>query len=100
MTDNIKKRFEGALERFDESTKNLKEVVETSKSVDLGIDESKLESLLNIVDQRINKVATDIRNEMAEERKLIIKHEKKSLMINIAIMVVAVIAFVFNKVLG
>jgi hypothetical protein len=100
MTENIKKRFEGALERFDESTKNLKEVVETSKNVDLGLDEAKLERLLDIVDQRINKVATDIRNEMAEERKLIIKHEKKSLMINIAIMVVAVIAFVFNKVLG
>jgi hypothetical protein len=100
MTENIKKRFEGALERFDESTKNLKEVVETSKDVDLGLDDAKLESLLDIVDQRINKVATDIRNEMAEERKLIIKHEKKSLMINIAIMVVAVIAFVFNKVLG
>ena len=100
MTENIKKRFEGALESFDESTKNLKEVVETSKNVDLGLDEAKLESLLDIVDQRINKVATDIRNEMAEERKLIIKHEKKSLMINIAIMVVAVIAFVFNKVLG
>ncbi|MGI9877892.1 hypothetical protein ACKVMW_20040 [Vibrio chagasii] len=100
MTENIKKRFEGALERFDESTKNLKEVVETSKNVDLGLDEAKLESLLDIVDQRINKVATDIRNEMAEERKLIIKHEKKSLMINIAIMVVAVIAFIFNKVLG
>lgn len=100
MTENIKKRFEGALELFDESTKNLKEVVETSKNVDLGLDEAKLESLLDIVDQRINKVATDIRNEMAEERKLIIKHEKKSLMINIAIMVVAVIAFIFNKVLG
>ena len=100
MTENIKKRFEGALERFDESTKNLKEVVETSKNVDLGLDEAKLESLLDIVDQRINKVATDIRNEMAEERKLIIKHEKKSLMMNIAIMVVAVIAFIFNKVLG
>lgn len=100
MTENIKKRFEGALERFDESTKNVKEVVETSKNVDLGLDEAKLESLLDIVDQRINKVAADIRNEMAEERKLIIKHEKKSLMINIAIMVVAVIAFIFNKVLG
>jgi hypothetical protein len=37
---------------------------------------------------------------MAEERKLIIKHEKKSLMINIGIAVMAVVAFVFNRVLG
>lgn len=100
MFENIDKHFESALERFDESAKTAKEVAETTKSIDLGIDEEKLTGLLDLVDQRINKVATDIRNEMAEERKLIIKHEKKSLMINIGIAVMAVVAFVFNRVLG
>ena len=100
MLENIEKYFENALERFDESAKRAKEVVEKSKSIDLSIDEEKLAVLLDLVDQRINKVATDIRHEMAEERKLIIKHEKKSLMINIGIAVVAVVAFVFNRMLG
>lgn len=100
MIENIEKHFENALERIDESTKTAKEVVKSSKSIDLGIDEKKLAGLLGLVDQRINKVATDIRNEMAEERKLIIKHEKKSLMINIGIAVMAVVAFVFNRILG
>ena len=100
MIENIEKHFENALERIDESTKTAKEVVKSSKSIDLGIDEEKLAGLLDLVDQRINKVATDIRNEMAEERKLIIKHEKKSLMINIGIAVMAVVAFVFNRILG
>lgn len=100
MFENIDKHFESALDRFDESAKVAKKVAETTKSVDLGIDEEKLAGLLDLVDQRINKVATDIRNEMAEERKLIIKHEKKSLMINIGIAIMAVVAFVFNRVLG
>jgi hypothetical protein len=100
MIENIEKRFENALGHFDVSAKAAKEVVESSKSIDIGIDEEKLAGLLDLVDQRINKVATDIRNEMAEERKLIIKHEKKSLMINIGIAVMAVVAFVFNRVLG
>jgi hypothetical protein len=100
MLENIEKRFENALERFDESAKAAKEVAETTKSIDLGIDEEKLAGLLDLVDQRINKVATDIRYEMAEERKLIIKHEKKSLMINIGIAVMAIVAFVFNRILG
>ncbi|MDD9173978.1 hypothetical protein ERW49_10270 [Aliivibrio finisterrensis] len=100
MIENIEKQFESALERFGESAKTAKEVVESSKSIDLGIDEEKLAGLLDLVDQRINKVATDIRNEMAEERKLIIKHEKKSLMINIGIATMAVVAFIFNRMLG
>jgi hypothetical protein len=100
MLENIEKQFHNALERFDESAKTAKEVVDTSKSIELGIDEEKLAGLLDLVDQRINKVATDIRHEMAEERKLIIKHEKKSLMINIGIAVMAVVAFFFNRVLG
>ncbi|MUK42316.1 hypothetical protein [Aliivibrio fischeri] len=100
MIENIEKQFENALERFDESAKTAKEVVESSKSIDLGLDEEKLAGLLDLVDQRINKVATDIRSEMAEERKLIIKHEKKSLMINIGIATMAVVAFIFNKILS
>ncbi|MUJ29073.1 hypothetical protein GNP79_05645 [Aliivibrio fischeri] len=100
MIENIEKQFENALERFDESAKTAKEVVESSKSIDLGLDEGKLAGLLDLVDQRINKVATDIRSEMAEERKLIIKHEKKSLMINIGIATMAVVAFIFNKILS
>ncbi|MGF1755999.1 hypothetical protein L4C33_20715 [Vibrio makurazakiensis] len=100
MFENIDKHFESALERFDGSAKAAKKVAETTKSVDLGIDEEKLAGLLDLVDQRINKVATDIRNEMAEERKLIVKHEKKSLIINIGIAIMAVVAFVFNRLLG
>ncbi|MUL16454.1 hypothetical protein [Aliivibrio fischeri] len=100
MIENIEKQFENALERFDESAKTAKEVVESPKSIDLGLDEEKLAGLLDLVDQRINKVATDIRSEMAEERKLIIKHEKKSLMINIGIAAMAVVAFIFNKILS
>ncbi|MCE4934596.1 hypothetical protein [Aliivibrio fischeri] len=100
MIENIEKQFENALKRFDESAKTAKEVVESSKSIDLGLDEEKLAGLLDLVDQRINKVATDIRSEMAEERKLIIKHEKKSLMINIGIAAMAVVAFIFNKILS
>ncbi|MGN2616956.1 hypothetical protein [Aliivibrio fischeri] len=100
MIENIEKQFENALERFDESAKTAKEVVESSKSIDLGLDEEKLAGLLDLVDQRINRVATDIRSEMAEERKLIIKHEKKSLMINIGIATMAVVAFIFNKILS
>jgi hypothetical protein len=100
MIENIEKHFENALDRFDESAKSAKEVVEKSKNIELGIDEEKLAGLLDLVDQRINKVATDIRNEMAEERKLIIRHEKKSLMINIGIATMAVVAFVFNRILG
>ncbi|MUJ38264.1 hypothetical protein [Aliivibrio fischeri] len=100
MLENIEKQFENALERFDESAKTAKEVVESSKSIDLGLDEEKLAGLLDLVDQRINKVATDIRSEMAEERKLIIRHEKKSLMINIGIATMVVVAFIFNRILG
>jgi len=100
MMNNVGKRFESALERFDESAKAAKEVVESSKNIELGIDEEKLAGLLDLVDKRINKVATDIRHEMAEERKLIIKHEKKSLMINIGIVVMAIVAFFFNRILG
>ena len=94
MIENMEKRFEDAIERFDVSAKK---VAETTKAIDLGIDDEKLAGLLDLVDQRINKVATDIRNEMAEERNLIIKHEKKSLMIYIGIAVM--VAFVFNRVL-
>ncbi|MFA0569352.1 hypothetical protein [Vibrio gallaecicus] len=97
MIENMEKRFGNALERFDVSAKK---VTDTTRAIYLGIDEEKLARLLDLVDQRINKVATDIRNEMVEERKLIIKHEKKSLMINIGIVVMAVVAFVFNRALG
>ncbi|WP_104400614.1 hypothetical protein [Vibrio penaeicida] len=100
MFESIDRHFESAIECFDESAKTAKEVAEITKTIDLGIDEEKLAGLLDLVDQRINKVATDIRNEMAEERKLIIKHEKKSLMINIGIAMMAVVAFVFNRILG
>lgn len=100
MIEDIGKQFEKALSRFDESAKTAKEVAETSKSINLDMDEDKLAKLLDLVDQRINKVATDIRHEMAEERKLIIKHEKKSLMINIGIAAMAVVAFIFNRILG
>lgn len=100
MLENMEKRLNKTLERFDESAKKTKEVGALSKNSDFGIAEEKLAGLLDLVDQRINKVANDIRHEMAEERKLIIKHEKKSLMIYIGIAATAVIAFIFNRLLG
>jgi len=98
MLDKIEQRFECALNRFDDSAEKIKQVAESTNEIEF--DSAKLNAILEIVDNRINKVATDIRNEMAEERKLIIKHEKKSLMINAGIAAMAVIAFIFNRFLG
>jgi len=98
MIDNIEKRFESALNRFDETADKAKLVAESTKEIEF--DPTKLDAILEVVDDRISKVTADLRKEMAEERKLIIKHQKKSLMINIGITSMAVIAFIFNRFLG
>ncbi|PKH07121.1 hypothetical protein [Moritella sp. Urea-trap-13] len=98
MIDNIEKRFESALNKFDETTNKAKQVAESTKEIEF--DPTKRDAILEVVDDRISKVTADLRKEMAEERKLIIKHQKKSLMINIGITSMVVIAFVFNCFLG
>jgi len=98
MLKNLDKSFENVLDRFDESAKNSKEVIDSTKEI--NIDTEKVNVILELVDQRINKIATSLRKEMKEERKLIIKYQKKSLLINIGIASMAIIAFIFNRILG
>ena len=98
MKSNIEQRFENALGHFDKSAEKVKQVAESTKEIEF--DPAKLDAILAIVDKRINSVATNIRKEMAEERKLIIKDQKKSLLINIGITSMAVVAFIFNRLLG
>ncbi|TYL47321.1 hypothetical protein [Marinomonas sp. IMCC 4694] len=57
----------------------------------------KTEKFLDIVDTKINKIAKDIREEMAEEREAIHKSQIKYLCINILILITSVGTLFINK---
>ena len=97
MLGNIEASLKSKLGDFNESAKNVKELADSAKEI--NFDTEKMNEIFDLVDQRINKVAKELRNEMAEERKLMLKHERKLLMINVAIAAMAITAFVFNRIL-
>jgi uncharacterized protein YoxC len=81
MLGNIEASIKNKLGNFNDSAKNVKELSDSVKEI--NFDTEKTNEIFDLVDQRINKVAKELRSEIAEERKLMIRHRKKLLMIKL-----------------
>ena len=103
------KKIESTLERFNTSTKEAKSVINDTHNLALETKE-----LLALVDEHIQKTVKDLKievldvidqaniiqkKEMEERFKAERKHGKKMLLINVGILIIAVITFIFQRIL-
>ncbi|MGF1788834.1 hypothetical protein L4D00_23855 [Photobacterium swingsii] len=106
-------KIESALDKFNASAAEAKSVVESSKN--LTVEAKELAPVLELVDERIQKVAANLKKEVLEtidqahskqkqemeaRFKAERKHEKKMLLLNIGIASMAVVTFIFQRILS
>ncbi|OAN17982.1 hypothetical protein A3K86_03425 [Photobacterium jeanii] len=106
-------KFGSALDKFNTSVNDAKSVVETAKEGELATKQ--FVPVLDMVDERIEQAGKRLKqdvmtmvdelhqkNKQELEARLLLErqHEKKMLLINIGIASMAVITFIFQRVLG
>ncbi|PSV49830.1 hypothetical protein [Photobacterium indicum] len=106
-------KIESALDKFNASATEAKAVVEKTQSLDLSTKQ--LEPMLDLLDERIENASRKLKREILvtideahakqkKEMELRFKaersHEKKVLLINVGIASMAVVTFIFQRVLG
>lgn len=106
-------KIESALDNFNASAAEVKTAVESSKNLSIGKNE--LAPILDLVDGRIQKAAANLKKEVLEtidqanikqkqemeaRFKAERKHEKKMLLLNIAIAAMAFVTFIFQRILS
>lgn len=106
-------KIESALDKFNTSTAEAKTVVESSKN--LTLEAKELAPMLDLVDERIQKAAVNLKKEVLAtidqahakhkqemEARFTIErsHQKKMLLLNVGIATMAVITFIFQRILS
>jgi hypothetical protein len=89
-------KIESALDKFNNSAELTKDTVNSLKE---DVSPDSLDKLLEIVDQRIEATAQKLRLEMEENRRAERKHQYIILLVNIAVATMAIITYIFNRVL-
>lgn len=106
-------KIESALEKFNTSAVEAKAVVDSTQN--LTLEAKELAPMLDLVDERIQKAAVNLKKEVLEtidqahakhkqemEAQFTIErsHQKKMLLLNVGIATMAVITFVFQRILS
>ncbi|OZS43264.1 hypothetical protein [Photobacterium sanguinicancri] len=106
-------KIESALDKFNASAVEAKAVVDSTQN--LALEAKELAPMLDLVDERIQKAAVNLKKEVLEtidqahakhkqemEAQFIIErsHQKKMLLLNVGIATMAVITFVFQRILS
>lgn len=100
-------KIDASLRKLNKSAESTKHAVEAMK----GLDPKSMAAVFDLIDERVEKTAELIRSEveesqqklrreLEEDRRLERKHQKKLLLINIAVASMAVVTFLFQRVLG
>ncbi|MCG7500004.1 hypothetical protein MHO82_24380 [Vibrio sp. Of7-15] len=100
-------KIDASLRKFNKSAESTKHAVEEMK----GLDPKSMAAVFDLIDERVEKTAELIRSEveesqqklrreLEEDRRLERKHQKKLLLLNIAVASMAVVTFLFQRVLG
>ncbi|MGF1689946.1 hypothetical protein [Photobacterium kagoshimensis] len=111
-------KIESALDKFNTSAEQAQAIVDNAKTVDLetkSLDTKALAPMLDLVDERIQKAAENVKKEVLEtidqahakhrqemEAQFTIErsHQKKMLLLNMGIAAMAVITFIFQRILS